>query len=332
MTEALEPSPLMVPMRSIPVPTSISAEAGAVLGHAGAAPIAWPDHPAADDLAGWLAFIATSDANMAAMVATVEQDHGTDVATIPIGAMHCYLARPKGAAERPERILFEVHGGALICGGGALCRAMAVRAASVFQAVVYSADYRMPPVYPYPAPLDDCFAAYRHLVDRFDPACIVVHGSSAGGNLAAAVMLRAVAEGLPLPAGLILETPELDLTESGDSFQTNMFIDTVLQRGLMPVNRLYAAGHDLADPMLSPLFGDFSRGFPPTLLTAGTRDLFLSNAVRMLHRLRQERIPTELLVYEAMPHGGFFGTPDDRVVEQDLRQFADRCWNGNLYV
>jgi epsilon-lactone hydrolase len=53
----------------------------------------------------------------------------------------------------------------------------------------------------------------------------------------------------------------------------------------MPANLLYAAGHDLAHPYLSPLFGDFGNGFPPAL-TSGTRDLFLSNTGRMQRALR----------------------------------------------
>ena len=59
----------------------------------------------------------------------------------------------------------------------------------------------------------------------------------------------------------------------------------VLPARLMQMNLLYAGGADLAHPYLSPLFGDVS-GFPPTLLQAGTRDLFLSNAVRMHRKLR----------------------------------------------
>ena len=65
-----------------------------------------------------------------------------------------------------------------------------------------------------------------------------------------------------------------------------MIININLGRGLGLINNLYAARHDLWNPILSIWFGDFSRGFPRTLLIAGTRDLFLSNAVRMLHGLR----------------------------------------------
>ncbi|WP_244624650.1 alpha/beta hydrolase [Sphingomonas sp. So64.6b] len=63
------------------------------------------------------------------------------------------------------------------------------------------------------------------------------------------------------------------------------------------------------------------------MITAGTREMFLSNAVRMLHRLRDADVPVELLVYEAMPHSGFFGIPDDARVAQDIQKFAQHCWS-----
>jgi acetyl esterase/lipase len=316
--------PLRVRERAIAVPRSISPEARAVLGRASENPITWPPYPAHGDTEAWLKYIEVANANMKAMIDALPEpgEAQVHVETLTVEGALCFKAR--GAPSND--VLFEIHGGALIGGGGELCRAMAARMSARFGATVYSPDYRMPPLHPYPTPLDDCLAAYRATLDQHAPERIVVHGGSAGGNLAAALMLRAREGGLPLPAGLILESPELDLTESGDSFGTNVVIDVVLQQGLGPANRLYANGHDLASPWLSPLFGDFSGGWPPTLLTAGTRDLFLSNAVRMLHRLREANVAAELLVYEAMPHGGFFGTPEDRRLGQDMRAFARRCW------
>jgi epsilon-lactone hydrolase len=115
----------------------------------------------------------------------------------------------------------------------------------------------------------------------------------------------------------------VDLTESGDSFQTVLGIDPVL-RPLMHVNRLYANGHDLAHPYLSPLFGDVT-GFPPTFLQTGTRDLFLSNTVRMHRKLRAAGVEAELHVFEAMPHGGFGGSaPEDKELTAEVRHFLDR--------
>lgn len=320
---------LKVPERSIPVPRSISVQAQAVLGRAAENPLVWPPYPPLDDVDAWLEYIDAADANMKAMIEAMP-DPGDDAAfeTLQIGDAACFrVPTCPDPEDGSGNILVTIHGGALIGGGGALCRIMACRIAARIGATVYAPDYRMPPRFPYPVPLDDCLAVYRAVLNRHAPDRIVVHGNSAGGNLAAALMLKARAEGLPLPAGLILETPELDLTESGDSFQTNAIIDVVLQGSLMAANCLYAGGHDLEEPLLSPLFGDFAGGWPPTLLTAGTRDMFLSNAVRMHHRLRAADAPAELLVYEAMPHGGFFGTPEDDAVASDIRAFARRCWS-----
>jgi acetyl esterase/lipase len=100
----------------------------------------------------------------------------------------------------------------------------------------------------------------------------------------------------------------------------------MMPEGLMAANRLYADGHDLADPYLSPLFGDFARGFPRTFLQAGTRDLFLSNTVRMHRALRRAGIAAELHVFEAMPHGGFGGAPEDDELNAEVRAFVASCW------
>ena len=184
----------------------------------------------------------------------------------------------------------------------------------------WSVDYRMPPDFPYPTPLDDCLAVYRALLEVKRPEQIVVGGGSAGGNLAAALMLKARAAGLPMPACLLLFSPEVDLTESGDTFETNQGVDTVLVNRLSDSIALYANGHDLSDPFLSPLFGDVSN-FPPTFLQSGTRDLFLSNTVRLHRALRAGDVEAELHVWEAMPHGGFFGAPEDAELGLEVRRF-----------
>ncbi|MBV9331129.1 MAG: alpha/beta hydrolase, partial [Alphaproteobacteria bacterium] len=59
-----------------------------------------------------------------------------------------------------------------------------------------------------------------------------------------------------------------------------------------------------------------------TLLQAGTRDLFLSNAVRMHRALLRAKIPVELHIFEAMPHGGFGGAPEDAELDAAVRAFV----------
>jgi acetyl esterase/lipase len=189
---------------------------------------------------------------------------------------------------------------------------------------VVSVDYRMPPDHPYPAPLDDCVAVYAALVKKYGAENIVAGGASAGGNLVGATMLRAKDEGLPLPAGLVLLSPEVDLTESGDTFQTNDGIDVMQRPRITAALKLYADGHDLSHPYLSPLFGDF-QGFPRSFLQSGTRDMFLSNTVRMHRSLLKAGVEAELHIWEAMPHGAFFGVPEEEEVNAEMRRFVRLC-------
>jgi len=127
----------------------------------------------------------------------------------------------------------------------------------------------------------------------------------------------------------VLFTPELDLTESGDSFQTIADLDVVLPSGLPEANRLYAAGRALDIPYLSPIFADFAGGYPPTFLQSGTRDLFLSNAIRMHRALCARDLVAELHIWDGMPHGGFGGnTPEDHELTRLFRRFLDRHLGG----
>jgi acetyl esterase/lipase len=188
----------------------------------------------------------------------------------------------------------------------------------------WAVDYRMPPDHPYPFGVDDCVAAYRALLAVRRPGEIIVSGTSAGANLAAALVLRARDEGLPAPACAILLTPHVDLTESGDSFRTNFGIDSNLTRpSLMPANLLYAAGTDLRNPYVSPLFADFTLGFPPAFLASGTRDLLLSSTVQLHQALRAAGREADLHVLEAMPHGFLPGTPEDHHLLREMRRFID---------
>jgi epsilon-lactone hydrolase len=325
MSDTMEEATLQL-TRTIPVPNSVSAEAQAAIA-TGAATVAGrlanpQAFPALDDNAGWKARIAEMDAVIAMGFEARASARDVRIDTTQVAGVDVFVVTPPGADTSDDApIYFDIHGGGLVAGGGDICRMMATGAAERTGLYTWSVDYRMPPDFPYPAPLDDCLAVYGALLDAKRPEQIVVGGGSAGGNLAAALMLRAHAEGLPMPACLLLISPEVDLTESGDTFETNEGVDTVLVNRLSESIALYANGHDLDDPFLSPLFGDVSH-FPPTFLQSGTRDLFLSNTVRMHRALRAADVEAELHVWEAMPHGGFFGTPEDAEIAVEIQKFV----------
>ncbi len=318
--------------RTLPVPSSISDQAQAVIKNAQVRLRAYPD---IDDAAGWHARIAESNAGMELMItASVdrltasgdEREIFDAIETTDINGVTVYVARPPSmSAERETYAYLMIHGGALIYGAGRYAQFMAYSGALEANCTCYSVDYRIPPEHPYPAALDDTLAVYQSLLEQYGADNIIIAGTSAGGNLAAALALKVRDIGLTMPAAVVLQTPEIDLTESGDSFETNRHVDFVLQDSLMPVNLLYANGHDLSDPYLSPLFGDFSKGFPATYLQAGTRDLFLSNAARMHRALLIADIYAELHIGEAQPHGQFSGgTPEDIQQKLLLSKFINR--------
>jgi acetyl esterase/lipase len=282
--------------------------------------------PPAEDKAAWRERTTASDPAREKMVQAMLAGTRASVATTRIGGVLCYDCRPVDAAFEELPVYLFVHGGAFVMGGGDFAKAQAVRAADRLGLRTVSVDYRMPPEHPFPAAPEDCLAVYSALLEATDPSRIVLAGSSAGGNIAAAATLMIRDRGLPLPAGTILLSPEVDLTESGDSFRTNEDLDTVLKCGLPECNALYADGHDLKDPYLSPLFADFAPGFPPTLIQSGTRDLFLSNSVLLHRKLRDAGIDAELHVWEAMPHGGFLigDAPENDEIPAEVARFIRR--------
>ncbi|HEX9434184.1 MAG TPA: alpha/beta hydrolase, partial [Burkholderiales bacterium] len=144
-----------------------------------------------------------------------------------------------------------------------------------------------------------------------------------------AMVLRAKREGLPLPAAIAPGTPMSDLTGAGDSFQTNAMVDNVLVAYGANCDKraaLYAAGRDLRDPLLSPVYGDM-KGFPPTILTTGTRDLLLSNTVRVHRKLRQAGVEASLQVFEGQSHAYYYRdvtAPESKEAFTEIAQFFDR--------
>lgn len=322
-----EPSnTLRVPAKDVPVPTSVSAEAQAILalGIIGSQ----TPYPSLDDAQAWRDEAAREAATAIAMISG-----GTDAPTSPrdllvdADGVPVYVASPAQTDVRDRRVYMDIHGGAWFKGGGEMCGYIAPGTAAMIGAVTWAVDYRTPPDHPFPAALDDCEAVYRFLLEDHRADEIVVGGTSAGANIAAALMLRLRDQGVPLPAALVLNTPATDLTMAGDTWQTNMGIDNMLAVSQLPAVLLYANGHDLGDPYLSPLFGDFAPGFPPTILLSGTRDPLLSDTVRLHRALLAAGIRADLHVFEASGHVGFLGqAPEDADRGRQIRVFAEEFW------
>ncbi|MDB4444257.1 alpha/beta hydrolase [bacterium] len=180
-----------------------------------------------------------------------------------------------------NRLFVHTHGGAYVVNNGRAGLTEAILVAHRAAIPVLSIDYRMPPEHPFPAAVEDVVAVWKSLLKRRDAKSMALGGTSAGGGLVLASTHKFKELGLPLPGTLFAGTPWADLTKTGDSYFTNEGVDYVLvtYEGLLAgAAKLYAGDHALTDPLISPVYGDF-KGFPPTYLVSGTRDMFLSNTV-----------------------------------------------------
>jgi acetyl esterase/lipase len=131
---------------------------------------------------------------------------------------------------------------------------------------------------------------------------LIIAGDSAGGGLAVAASIMFRDAGEPAPAGMLLMSPWVDLTASGESIRENDGKDAILRAKDIPKNTAAYAGElDVADPRVSPLHADLA-GLPPTLIQCGDEELFFSEGTVLSSRLKAAGTPVELQVYEGMWH------------------------------
>jgi len=164
-------------------------------------------------------------------------------------------------------------------------------------------DYRLAPEDPFPAGVDDCFTAYRWLIDRgYRGRPLALAGDSAGGNLSLITLMRARDAMLALPDCAALLSPATDLTFSGASMRYNATLDPMFSASSTEqLPDLYCPGQDRRNPLLSPLFGNW-QGLPPLLFHAGSTEMLLDDSIRAQDRARQAGVEADIDVYVALPH------------------------------
>lgn len=312
-----------VPARSIPVPEHVSPQMQAV--------IARPFNPnfnlTPETIADWKRRVDEAARNVVATLPRIREALGVTVEPTAIAGVKAFTVSPKSVAPiNQDRVLLHLHGGVRVFNPGEAGTREAILMAGFAGFKVVSVDYRMPPDFPFPAALDDAVAVYRQLLKTTKPENVGIFGTSAGGSLTLTTLLRAKMENLPMPGAIAPGTPTVDLSRTGDTLFTNAFVDNVLgtQDGFIRATALlYANGRDLKDPLLSPIYGDV-HGFPPAILTSGTRDLYLSNTVRMHRKLRAAGIEAVLQVWEGQSHAQYLvdiAAPETKEYHDEIARF-----------
>src|SRR5260221_12211469 len=219
------------------------------------------------------------------------------------------IIRPKTIAPGNENaLLLNIHGGGFVMGTAR--ERIALLMAAEIGITVYSIDYTLAPEAHYPLALNECLGVCEEVVTHLDPTQVVGVSSSSGGALMLAVVLKAHKLQLPMIKALGMFTPAGDISGVGDSAVANNRRDVQsADMALAIVRHNYVGETNPRDHGISPLNDTFDTDFPPTMITTGTRDIMLSNAVRLFWKLKEINFPFELLVSEGMWHG-FNWEPD----------------------
>lgn len=213
--------------------------------------------------------------------------------------------RPVKDALLPALVYF--HGGGWTIGDvdthDVLCRQLAVGA----QCAVFSVDYRLAPEHPFPAAVDDCFAATRWIAEHaaeLGIGSVALGGDSAGGNLAATVALLARDAGGPQLAFQLLVYPATDQRGATASHERNAEGYLLTRGAIEYFRRAYLPRQaDWLDWRASPLLAaDHSRLPPALVLTAGY-DPLLDEGREYAERLRAAGVEVEYREYPDMVHG-----------------------------
>lgn len=206
-------------------------------------------------------------------------------------------------AHMKKYVILYCHGGGYSTGSHIYARTLTTKLAASTSMDVLSFDYRLAPEHPYPAATEDAMKAWDYLMlFGYGARDVIVAGDSAGGNLALSLVLKLKEQKRLLPRGLVLMSPWTDLTASGESYVEKAELDPVLDAAYLDRMILnYAQGCELTDPLISPLFGDFS-GFPPIYIQVGDNEILLSDSQVLHQKLIEANVSVKLDVFKGMWH------------------------------
>ena len=285
------------------IPKTISPEAQTALAGFSRAAATVP-LPAADDLDGWKAVQQKIEQKRAAANAEVVKKYQPEITPRKLGGVPVLDIKPKGWQESGE-VLVYTHGGAytMYSARSRLMSAVPMAGETGFR--VISVDYTLAPVGKWQEVTDQVVTVIQTLIkEGHSLKEIAVYGESAGGGLAAGTVLKLRDKGLGMPAAVVLWSPWADITETGDTYTTLQQADPLLNypKNLKHCADAYADPADQKHPYVSPVYGDYSKGFPPTLIQAGTKEIFVSIAIRQYQAIDTAGIPVKLDLYEGMWH------------------------------
>jgi monoterpene epsilon-lactone hydrolase len=304
--------------RVVPVPSTISEEAQAMLAKIKPAP---QSHQTLQE------HRTDADKLQTEMGEKSLKLYPAKLATDVIAGVHVRIVTPPTIApEKTSRVLINLHGGGFRFDAGSLSESIPI--ANLTGTEVISVLYRLTPENKFPAAIDDVVAVYKELLKTHKPADMGIYGTSAGGFLTAQVAAELRKLKLPLPAALGIFAGGGNCCQAGDSealFDLGGLTEPIDTADLNTPDLDYIGSTDPKDPVLSPLYSDL-RNFPATLFVTSTRDVELSGT-SILHRaFLRAGVDAQLVVFEALPHAFWHDPtlPESKEANQLMAAFFDR--------
>lgn len=207
-------------------------------------------------------------------------------------------------------------------------REMVGRIAQAARARALSFNYRLAPMNPFPAALEDSLTAYEWLLSTGAKASrVAVIGDSAGGGLVLSLLQTLRDRKISLPACAVCISPWADLTLSGEGFEERRKKDHLMRgTALQCCAAHYLQGQKASHPSVSPLFGDFSN-LPPLLFQAGGEEVLLMDSVTAVEKSRAVGTAATLSVWAGQVHDFQLWAkilPDGRKAIQEIGRFVQK--------
>jgi len=239
-----------------------------------------------------------------------------------LGGMTTLWVTPR-EVRHPDKLMVFIHGGAWVLNSRFAQLGLQCAVADVLGLRVASLEYRLAPEHPYPAALDDIDAAYAEILKEYRPENIAVFGTSAGGGLTLATLLRLKGTGRPMPAAAAALCPGADMTHSGYLFTAVGLNDPILSpRDIDLSMRAFLGSADPTDPLVSPVFGDYT-GIPPLFVLATTAEIIGSDGIRVADAARSQGVDVTLLVSDGMWHVPIADGTDIPELQRAFDQMVD---------
>ena len=287
---------------TITIPTTISSEAQNALKNITSQ---MPEFvtPGPNDLKGWEELNKQVSAMSTAQSQSLVNSFETNITSTKVGNVSVLDIKPKGWVDN-GKILVYVHGGGYTILGANSTLNNSVPVANATGLRIISVDYSLAPSSKWDEITSEVVTVIKTLKDQgISIENIAMYGDSAGGGLVASSVLKMRDEGIGVPSAIALWSPWTDVSGAGDTYSTLKNADPFVPDSMLKnMGEAYSNISNHKNPYVSPVYGNFSKGFPPTLIQVGTKEILLSDSVRLYQSLDQANIPVKLDVYEGMPH------------------------------